>query len=55
VLALLQNDLMSFDIRGTLKEPKVQQILLKDVGRALQTMLLGEVNEVKGDARKTSN
>jgi hypothetical protein len=55
ILALLQDDVASFDIRGTLKDPKVEQILLKDVGRALQILLLGEVKNVKGDSRPTSN
>jgi hypothetical protein len=54
VLALLQNDLISVDISGPLNHPKVEQILLKDVARAMQNMLLGEVGNVKGDARKTS-
>ena len=54
LLALLQNDLISVDIRGTLDKPKVEQILLKDVGRAMRTLLLGEVRNVKGDARHTS-
>lgn len=54
ILALLQNDLLSFDIKGPLNDPQVEQILLKDVGRAMQTLLLGEVKNVKSDARRTS-
>jgi hypothetical protein len=54
VLALLQNDLLSFDIGGTLKDPAPRQILLKELGKGLRTILLGEVRNVKGDARRTS-
>ena len=54
LLALLQNDLISVDITGSVEHPKTQQIFLKDLGRAMRTLLLGEVRSVKGDARKTS-
>ena len=50
----LQNDLISVDITGSVEHPKTQQIFLKDLGRAMRTLLLGEVRNVKGDARKTS-
>jgi len=53
VVALLQNDLLSFDIGGTVKDPKTKQILLTELGRGFKAVLLGEVGAVKGDAERT--
>jgi hypothetical protein len=51
VIALLSSDLASVGADGTVEDPKPYQIGLRDLGRGLITLLLGDVPETKEQRR----
>jgi hypothetical protein len=51
VIALLSSDLASVGADGTVEDPKPYQIGLRDLGRGLITLLLGDVPDTKEQRR----